>query len=89
MGNAITQESRAVWLAMRNQGGWWSVKALLHFWQPTFAQFEIEELVKGLKAGRYVMAREVNPGEISYAVTSDCLVLPGEEQPDGDFGRRA
>jgi hypothetical protein len=89
MGNAITQESRMVWLAMRNQGGWWSVKALLHFWAPTFAQFEIENMVKGLKAGGYITSRKMNPDEISYAVTSDCLPLPGEEQPDGDFGRRA
>lgn len=78
MGNAITQESRALWLAMRNQGGWWTAKALLHFWQPTFALFEIEELLKALHAGLYIEARPMTPGEWSYCVTSDCNALPGE-----------
>lgn len=80
VGNAINQDSRALWLSMRSSGGWWTVRSLTNHWHPTFPQWEVEELLRGLVAGSYVMARDdVNPGTRSYAVTSECLSLPGTE----------
>lgn len=79
MGNAINQDSRALWLALRNDGGWWTVWELARFWQPTFAEWEISELLQGLVAGGFVAGRDVVPGRTSYCVTSECLALPGEE----------
>lgn len=77
MGNAITQDRRAVWLMLARDGGWWTVKALLHHWKPTFAQWELQEALDGLLPGGYVTRREMTPGQVSYAVTSDCVPLPG------------
>lgn len=77
IGNAITQDSRALWLGMRSQGGWWTVKSLVLFWSPTFAEYEVIELLTGLIAGGYVASREMTRGQVSYAVTSACAALPG------------
>lgn len=77
MGNAINQESRALWLMLRNVGGWWTVSQLRVFWQPTFAEYEIQDLMVGLAGGMFVQQREDPAGVFSYAVTSDCQPLPG------------
>jgi hypothetical protein len=74
---AFTPDSRFVWLTLARQGGWWTAKGIVQFWKPTFAEFEINDIVRALLAGRFLVSREVNPGEISYAVTSECTPLPG------------
>ncbi len=78
MGHSITPEGRALWLMLARQGGWWTVKGIVQFWRPTFAEFEVREILASLAAGRCVTARSMVPGdEPSYAVTSDCTPLPG------------
>jgi len=79
MGNAINQDARVVWLAIRRQGGWWSVKQIVTFWHPTFALYEIEEIVRALVAGGFLMGREQGPDNYCYAFTSECKALPGTE----------
>jgi hypothetical protein len=80
MGNAITQESRAVWLALRRHGGWWTVKAITHHFRPTFAEFEVQEIVDGLVPGGYLTARRMSPHQsFSYCFTSECRPLPGAD----------
>lgn len=84
MGNAINQDSRALWLGMRRQGGWWTVTTLVRLWSPTFAAWEVQQMLDGLAAGGFVMSRDdVSPGSISYAVTSECNALPGITQEAG------
>ena len=82
MGNAITQESRALWLMMRRDGGWWTVRNLVHHWHPTFPEWEVKQLLQGLLAGGFLMQREIAPGQIGYAFTSECKALPGTEAAD-------
>lgn len=90
MGNAITPDSRALWLMLARQGGWWTVKNIVHFFRPTFAEFEAREIVKGLLPGGYLMAREMVPGqEPSYAVTSECNPLPGIDWQAGQWREAA
>lgn len=91
MGNAITPECRAVWLMLARQKGWWTVKSIVHHFRPTFAEFEVQEIIKALLPGRYVIGREMMPlQELSYAVTSECMPLPGgDPRVDGDQWREA
>lgn len=77
MGNAITPDARALWLMLARQGGWWTVKNITQFWTPTFVDYEVEDLLQTLVPGGYVMSRQVNPGQVSFAVTSECNPLPG------------
>jgi hypothetical protein len=78
MVHAITPEGRALWLMLARQGGWWTVKGIVQFWTPTFADFEVQEIVGGLMFGGFLMARNMVPGaDPSYAVTSECTALPG------------
>lgn len=77
MATEPTQEGRALWLMLVRQGGWWTVKSIVAFWQPTFAEYEIQELVGELTQGGHVMRREMVPGQLSYCVTSECKPLPG------------
>lgn len=74
---AFTPDSRALWLALARQGGWWTVEAIVQFWKPTFYECEVRDIVRALLAGRFLVSREANPGEVSYAVTSECAPLPG------------
>lgn len=80
VGNAITQDSRALWLGLRRQGGWWTAPGLVRHWSPTFALWEVQQMLDGLVAGGFVMCRDdAKPGETSYAFTSECKPLPGAE----------
>lgn len=83
MGNAITQESRVIWQELRRHGGWWSVKQITHHWRPTFAEFEVEEIVDALVKGGFLMRREQGPGLLCVAFTSECNQLPGTEIEEG------
>lgn len=78
MGNAINQDARALWISLRNDGGWWTAHRLTQHWSPTFAEFEVENYLQALHAGGFVAQRsDLVPRQASYAVTSECNVLPG------------
>lgn len=79
--SAITMASRAIWLALRNDGGWWTAGALTRLWEPTFSQDEMVAILQGLEKGRFVARRD--PGERipSFAVTAQCAALPGTSAP--------
>ena len=74
---AITLASRALWLMLRNDGGWWTVVALTHQWEPTFTRVEVADLLAGLEQGRFVVRRDPRASVPSFAVTADCRALPG------------
>lgn len=78
MGNAITVDARALWVFIRNSGGWWSVSMLTHHWRPTFADHEVEAHMGALVRGRFLVER-MQLGTVQFCVTSDCLHLPGTE----------
>lgn len=83
MGNAINQDVRAIWLAVRRHGGWWTTRQVVQHWHPTFALWEVEQYMLALVAGGYLVARDdVNPGTTSYAFTSECQALPGSEDQE-------
>lgn len=84
MGNAITQETRYLWLLLMKDGGWWSTKMLTRHWHPTFAPHEVQQAVDALEAGGFLVSRD-QEGENDqdqkvstriYAFTSDCMLLP-------------
>ncbi len=76
-GNAITQDSRALWLMLRNDGGWWTVNQLVHHWRPTYQAWELEELLSALQGAGFLERRSQGPGHLTWGVTSACLPLPG------------
>lgn len=78
MGNAITQDTRAMWLMLRNDGGWWTVNMLTHYWRPTFALHEVQQAVDALEAGGFLGSRD-QAGTRIYCVTSGCKALPDTE----------
>lgn len=75
MDNAITQDTRALWLMLQGDGGWWTVAMLTHHWKPTFAPYEVQQAVDALEAGGYLDSRD-QAGTRIYAVTSGCNALP-------------
>jgi hypothetical protein len=79
MGNAITQDVRALWLMLRDNGGWWTVAMLTHHWRPTFDPREVQQAMDALEAGGFVTSRN-QATQPTYCVTSDCKVLPGLDQ---------
>jgi len=80
MGNAINEDARQIWMAIRANGGWWSVRSIYHYWSPTFAEWEIRDALKALLAGRYLVEREQGQGLMTVAFTSECDLLPGTEE---------
>ncbi len=80
MGNAITQETRYLWLMMMRDGGWWSVTLLTRHWSPTFAPHEVQQAVDALEAGGFLDSRD-QAGTRVYAFTSDCKSLPDVPSP--------
>lgn len=79
MGNAITYEARMVWLGMRRQGGWWTLSLLRQQWAGALAEFELQDAVDALVAGRFLERRDNATHSPSYCHTSSCLTLPGHE----------
>ena len=75
MGNAITQDVRALWLMLQSDGGWWTVSMLTHYWRPTFATCEIHEAMDALEAGGFIQSRQ-QATNLSYGFTSECKSLP-------------
>lgn len=75
MGNAITQDTRALWLMLVRDGGWWTVALLTHHWRPTFQPYEVQQAVDALEAGGFLDSRD-QAGERIYGFTSDCKALP-------------
>lgn len=75
MGNAITQDTRALWLMLKRDGGWWTVSMLTHHWRPTFAPHEVQQAVDALEAGGFLDSR-TQLGSRLYAFTSGCNELP-------------
>lgn len=75
MGNAITQDTRALWLMLVRDGGWWTVNMLTHHWRPTFAPHEVQQAVDALEAGGFLSSQDQN-GKRVYGFTSDCQSLP-------------
>ena len=81
MGNAITQDTRALWLTLQADGGWWTVTMLTHHWRPTYQPYEVQQAVDALEAGGHLDSRD-QAGTRIYGVTSGCKVLPAP-QPGG------
>jgi hypothetical protein len=75
MGNAITQDTRALWLMLLRDGGWWTVAMLTHHWRPTFQPYEVQQAVDALEAGGFLASRD-QAGTRIYAITTDCKSLP-------------
>ena len=75
MGSAITQDTRALWLMLQRDGGWWTVAMLTHHWRPTFQPYEVQQAVDALEAGGFLVSRD-QAGKCIYAFTSDCNSLP-------------
>ena len=75
MGNAITQDTRYLWLMLVNDGGWWTASMLTRHWHPTFAPHEVQQALDALEAGGFLDSRE-QTGARNYAFTSDCKRLP-------------
>lgn len=75
MGNAITQDVRALYLMLHRDGGWWTVSMLTHYWRPTFAPHEVQQAMDALVAGGFVVTR-LQLNSLIYGVTSDCKALP-------------
>lgn len=87
MGNAITQDTRAIWLMLQRDGGWWTVAMLTHHWRPTFQPYEVQQAVDALEAGGFLDSRnqggedeqdeqDEKASKRIYAFTSDCMLLP-------------
>lgn len=76
MGNAITQDARAIWLSLVSAGGWWTANNLRLHWGPTFTELEMVEALSALAGGGFVERREFQC-RAQYCVTSDCRQLPG------------
>lgn len=74
---ALTMASRALWLMLRNDGGWWTLVALTRQWEPTFTEEEVADLLVGLEQGRFVVRRDPRAAVPSFGVTADCCALPG------------
>lgn len=77
MGNALDANARALWLMVRNDGGWWTVSQLTHYWRTTFSAGEVQDYLEALRKGGF-LARKAVPGMAwAYAVTPECKPLPG------------
>ncbi|HQR97608.1 MULTISPECIES: hypothetical protein [unclassified Polaromonas] len=78
MGNAITQDTRALWLMLVRDGGWWTAAMLTHHWRPTFAPHEVQQAVDALEAGGFLASRDQGDKAHTriYAFTSECKTLP-------------
>lgn len=76
-GVALNDDSRALWLMLRNDAGWWSTSQLTHFWRPTFSISEVEAHLQALHKGRFLERLRINANTFTYAVTPACLPLPG------------
>lgn len=76
MGNAITQDARAIWLMLVSDGSWWSANSLTHHWRPTFALHEVQDHLNALNNGGFITNR-AQFGTAQFAFTSDCQQLPG------------
>ena len=74
---ALNDDSRALWLMLRNDAGWWSASQLTHYWRPTFSIGEVEAHLQALHKGRFLDRFGINANTFSYAVTPACLPLPG------------
>lgn len=74
---AITLASRAMWLMLRNDGGWWTEAALKAQWEPTFTVEEVSWLLRGLEKGGFVARRDPSERTPHFAVNASCLALPG------------
>lgn len=76
-GVALNDGSRALWLMLRNDAGWWSAAQLTHYWRPTFSIREVEAHLQTLQKGRFLERLRINVNTFAYAVTPACLPLPG------------
>jgi hypothetical protein len=76
MGNAITQDARAIWLSLVSEGGWWTANNLRLHWSPTFTELEMVEALSALAGGGFVERREFQC-RAQYGFTSSCKQLPG------------
>ena len=77
-GNPITPDVRALWLRLREHGGWWTLDMLTPHWRPTCKPHAVQQAMDALEAGGFVESRG-HATRVSYGVTSDCKTLPGFE----------
>lgn len=72
----LTTDARALWLMLRNQGGWWTLQKLQAYWEPTFTNTELEQLLSALVNGKHVAQCAHSSGDC-FSVTTDCTPYPG------------
>lgn len=77
----ITQDMRELWLMLRRDGGWWTIKMLAHHFGQRFAAYEVQQAVDALEAWGHIES-VARAGTRIYAITSDCQALP-DPQPGG------
>ena len=77
-GDPITPEVRALWLRLREDGGWWTLDMLTPHWKLTHTPHTVQHAMDALEARGFVESRDHASG-LSYGVTSDCETLPGFE----------
>lgn len=76
MGNAITQDTRAIWLTLRDTGSWWSVKAMTSRWSPSYSPYEVQDALEALRAAGFAERRSWENRDAEYCFTSSCKPLP-------------
>ena len=78
MGNALDASSRALWLMVRNDAGWWTASQLTHYWRPTFSTPEVQDQLIALHKHGFLERRATSSSSVwAYAVTPTCQPLPG------------
>ncbi|WP_306553418.1 hypothetical protein [Acidovorax sp.] len=77
MAKGITVDCAALWAFIRKDGGWWSVLRLTRHWAPTYSLGEVEEILATLHKGDFLECQTLHRAGTVYAVTSNCLPLPG------------
>ncbi|ABE42950.1 hypothetical protein [Polaromonas sp. JS666] len=70
-GDPITPDVRALWLRLREDGGWWTLDMLTPHWKPTHTPRTVQHAMDALEAGSFVESRD-QATRLSYRVTSDC-----------------
>ena len=82
MSKGITRDTAQIWKFLRADKGWWSVLRLTGHWAPTFSLRVVEEHMVTLLRGGFVVSKETNNQGTVYAVTPECLALPGMDVPE-------
>ncbi|MEP6772234.1 MAG: hypothetical protein ABI893_10570, partial [Polaromonas sp.] len=82
MKDPISDDVRALWLRLREHGGWWTLRTLALHWRPTCEPHDVQQAVDILEARGFVESRH-QASQLSYGITPDCNIPPGLEPGSG------